>query len=122
MSIQTYGIDDLWAGGKKLADLELADPPRGFPLPFPEVECPGACLWGVVHGKGPQLLNHLFHSSNPDLIRVYPYKGDAIVPILYGVFYPNQQVSTVAVGFLHVPPDLKAAYREQFCLGMTGEF
>ena len=23
---------------------------------------------------------------------------------------------------LYIPPDLKAAYREQFCLGMTGEF
>ena len=27
MLIQTYGVDDLRAGGKQLADVELADPP-----------------------------------------------------------------------------------------------
>ena len=44
------------------------------------------------------------------------------MPILHGVFYPNQQISNVVVEFLYILPDLKAAYREHFCLGMTGEF
>ena len=44
------------------------------------------------------------------------------MPILHGVFYPNQQVSNVVVRFLDIPLDFKVAYREQFCLGMTGEF
>ena len=54
MPIQTYRIDNLWAGGKELADLRLADPPKGGPPPpLSEVGCPGACPWGVVCGEGP---------------------------------------------------------------------
>ena len=29
MPVQTYWIDDLWAGGKELVDFKLADPPTG---------------------------------------------------------------------------------------------
>ena len=102
---------------------------KGSPPPFLEVGHPGACPWGVVHSEGPCTvvlrckanLSHWrgrqftfwlpLHSSSPDLIRVHPYKGDAIMSVLHGVIYLNQQVSNVAAGFLYVPPDLKAAYR-----------
>ena len=53
MPIQTYRVDDLWAGGKELADLELANPPTGVSSTLSEVGCPGAHPWGVVHGEGP---------------------------------------------------------------------
>ena len=29
MSVQTYGIDNFWAGSKELADIKLADLPAG---------------------------------------------------------------------------------------------
>ena len=41
---------------------------------------------------------------------------------LPGILYPNQQVSNVMVGFLHVLPELKAVYGGQFHWSVTGEF
>ena len=43
----------------------------------------------------------------------------SILPV---ILYLKQQVCNVIVGFLYVPPDLKAAYGGQFCLRMTKEF
>ena len=35
MPVQTYGIDNLWASGKELADFKLADLPQGVFSAFP---------------------------------------------------------------------------------------
>ena len=64
MLIQTYGVDELRTGGKQLVDFKLADPPtKRSPVPFPEVECLGACSWGVVHDGDPHTAE-LGHKAN----------------------------------------------------------
>ena len=56
------------------------------------------------------------------MVGVDPYQGDAVVFALYDVLNPDQQIGHVMVGILWVPPDLEAAYGEQFCLTVAWEF